>query len=173
MGSLAGMIFFVGLLIAIFSGHFLPIFFVTLGLSSFAGSLSSDNPHAGMGGFQGLVFFIGLAVCAAADVWWPGILVTLIICGLLGSLHAPLAGLLGRRMSSSYQQSQQPYYQPSQPPQPPQQPVQPYQEGYQAASRPETYQEGGQQHQYPPSSLPSYEMPQAQYPTQEQPPQQQ
>ncbi len=175
MGSLSGTIFFIGLLIAIFSGNFLPIFFVALGLSAFVGSLSANNVHAAVGGLQGFVFFFGLAVIAATDFWWPGIAVVLIICAILGSLHLPLttflAGILGSS-NQSYQSPPQPYYQPSlQPYQPSLQPYQPYQEGYQAIPLPEVCQESGKQYQYPPLSQSNYEMPQAQYPPQEMPPQ--
>jgi hypothetical protein len=59
----------------------------------------------------------------------------------------------------------QPYYQPYQ------QPYQPYQQGYQTPQ--ETYTEAGQQYQYPdPSNYEEYEQPQAQYPEQMPPMQQ-
>src|SRR5579859_2856008 len=185
MGSLAGNVFLVALLLSILSGHWY-LLFVGLGLSAFVGSMSANNGHAAAGGFQGLAFFLGLAILFATGWWWPGIAFVLIACAILGTMHIPLAAYFSNMLGTNqgYQQPQQPYYQPTPQPQQPQQPYyqpsqpqqppyQPYQEGYQPAPQPGTYQEGGQQHQYPPASQSSYETPQAQYPPQEMPPQQQ
>ena len=83
-GGLAGGIFFFGLAVAIFSGHFLPVFLLTLALTSLLGSLSSSKVQAIYAGFQGFVFFLGLAACAFTGWWWPGILVVLGIAAILG-----------------------------------------------------------------------------------------
>ncbi len=165
MGGLSGAVFLIGLAIAIASGHFLPVFFITIGLTSFIGSLTTPDPHANVGGFQGFIFFLGLALCTIFG-WWPWILVVLGVSALVGSLHMPIvAGL-----SNSWR----PANVANQPHQPEQQPYQPYKEGYQSAPSPATYQEGSSTYQYQPepSEPVNYEQPQAQYPRlQEMPPQ--
>jgi hypothetical protein len=85
-GGLAGGIFFFGLAAAILSGHFWPVFLVTLALCSLVGSLSSSKAQAIYGGFQGCVFFLGLAACSVVG-FWPWILVVLGIAAILGSLN--------------------------------------------------------------------------------------
>jgi len=90
-GGLSGGIFFFGLLAAILSGHFWPVFLVALALTSLVGSLSSSKAQAIYGGFQGCVFFLGLAVLAATSWWWPGILVVLGIAAILGIGNGLLA----------------------------------------------------------------------------------
>jgi len=84
-GGLAGGIFFFGLAAAILSGHFWPVFLVTLAICSLVGSLSSAKAQAIYSGFQGFVFFLGLAVCSVIG-FWPWILVVLGIAAILGSL---------------------------------------------------------------------------------------
>jgi hypothetical protein len=165
-GGLSGGIFFFGLAIAFVSGHFLPVFFVTLAVTALVGSLASANPQGIYGGFQGFIFLLGLAVLAVTGWWWPGILVLLGISAILGSLNIPTVaslfglGLLTRNNRQPQEAEQQPYP--------------PYQEGYQPAAPPMTYQEGGQEYQYqPPVPQSPYEQPQVQYPQEEIPPQQQ
>ena len=85
-GGLAGGIFFFGLVAAILSGHFWPVFLVALAICSLVGSLSSSKAQAIYGGFQGFVFFLGLAVCSVIG-FWPWILVVLGIAAILGSLN--------------------------------------------------------------------------------------
>jgi hypothetical protein len=85
-GGLAGGIFFFGLVAAILSGHFLPVFLVALAICTLVGSLSSSKAQAIYGGFQGFVFFLGLAVCSVVG-FWPWILVVLGIAAILGSLN--------------------------------------------------------------------------------------
>ncbi len=85
-GGLAGGIFFFGLAAAILSGHFWPVFLVSLAICSLVGSLSSSNAQAIYAGFQGFVFFLGLAVCSIIG-FWPWILVVLGIAAILGSLN--------------------------------------------------------------------------------------
>ena len=91
-GGLAGGIFFFGLAAAILSGHFWPVFLVTLALTALLGPLGSSKAQAIYGGFQGCVFFLGLAVCSIYDWWWPGILVLLGIEAILGIGNALLPG---------------------------------------------------------------------------------
>jgi hypothetical protein len=90
-GGLSGGIFFFGLVAAILSGHFWPVFLVALAFTSLVGSLSSSKAQAIYGGFQGFVFFLGLAICSIYDWWWPGILVLLGIEALLSIGNGLLA----------------------------------------------------------------------------------
>jgi hypothetical protein len=83
-GSLAGVIFFVGLAAAILSGHFWEVFLIDLGICSLVSSLSSSKAQAILAGVQGCVFLLGLAALAWTGWWWPGILVVLGIAALLG-----------------------------------------------------------------------------------------
>ncbi len=85
VGGLSGGIFFFGLAFAILSGHFWPMLFATLALTSLVGSLSKSNLQTIYGGFQGFVFFLGLALCSVIG-WWPWILVVLGISSVLGTL---------------------------------------------------------------------------------------
>jgi hypothetical protein len=89
-GGLAGGIFFFGLAAAILSGHFWPVFLVTLAMCSLVGSLSNSKAQAIYAGFQGCVFFLGLAVCSIVG-FWPWVLVVLGIAAILGSLNGLLA----------------------------------------------------------------------------------
>src|SRR5581483_6514742 len=162
-GSLSSGLFFFGLAIAIVSGHFLPIWFITLGLCALVGSLSTDNRQANFGGFQGFVFFLGLTICSIFG-WWPWILVTFGVSAVLGSW----SGAIPKRSKQACVQPQ-PLYQPSSAQS--EQAYQPYQEGYQPAQPAAIYAEGGQRHYYQPEvPQPDYETPQAQYP-QQMPPQ--
>jgi hypothetical protein len=90
-GGLSGGIFFFGLVVAILSGHFWPVFLVALALTSLVGSLSSSKAQAIYGGFQGCVFFLGLAFFAVTGWWWPGILLLLGIEAILGIGNGLLA----------------------------------------------------------------------------------
>lgn len=162
-GGLSGGIFFFGLAIAIVTGHFLPVFFATLAITALVGSLASLDAQGIYGGFEGFVFLMGLAVLALTGWWWPGILVLLGISCILGTLNIPgLAGLIGLGILSRSSQKPQEAYQSE---------AQAYEEGYQPQQAPATYQEGGNQYQYPsPLVEQAYEQPQTQYP-QEMPPQ--
>lgn len=183
--SLSGVIFLLGLALSFATGGFsLPIFFVTLAVTTFLGSLSTSNPRGVYGGLQGAFWMLGLAFCFLVG-FWPWILVVAAASIILGTQFQSITnalvsmGLASPRSSSN----QVPYYQP-QPDQSPEQyyqqqpaapPVQPYQQGYQPPAPPrESYQEGAGQYPYPPqtpSSIPQYEQPQSQYP-QQMPPQQ-
>jgi len=165
--GLAGGIFLIGLALAFFIGHgdfFLPILFVALAFCALVGSLSTFNPRGVYGGLQSFTWLLGLAILFLPGVgFWPWILVLCGISAILGVLARPImAGLLGAGIlgvASMANQQPQPTYQP---------PYQPYQQGYQSpppVQPTETYQEGGQQHQY--QSQPQYEQPQVQYPSQE------
>jgi hypothetical protein len=90
-GGLSGAIFFFGLVVAILSGHFWPVFLVALAIGSLVGSLSSSKAQVIYGGFQGFVFFLVLGVCSAFDWWGPGILVVLGIAAILGIGNGLLA----------------------------------------------------------------------------------
>ena len=174
-GGISGGIVLIGLALAFALGGFnLPIFFVALAFASLVGSLGSGNPHGLYGGIQGFFWLLILALFFATGFNWIWFLVGAGISAILGALARPIIANLGGLalfgMTRPQQQPQQPYYQPPQQPYTPQQPAyQPYQEGY---HQPETYQEGGQLHQYPqtPQQSQQYEQPQAQYP-QEMPPQ--
>ena len=85
-GGLTGGIFFLGIALAILSGHFWTILFATMALAALVGSLSSPNAQAIYGGFQGFVFFVGLAICTVVG-WWPWILVVLGVSAILGTLN--------------------------------------------------------------------------------------
>ena len=163
LGGLSGGVFFFGLAIAIVSGHFLPVFFVTLAFTSLVGSLASLNAQGIYGGFQGFVFLMGLAILVLTGWWWPGILILLGIASILGPLNHPgIAGFFGLGRLSRNNQKPLEADQPAD---------RPYEGGYQPQQPPVTYQEGADEYQYPsPSGEPSYEQPQTQYP-QEMPPQ--
>lgn len=167
-------IFLIGLAIAFFVGGnlFLPILFVALAFTSLIGSIASFRPNGIYSGLYGFVWMLGLAFCFLVG-FWPWILVVAGVSIILAALRVPImAAILGLGIAgaSSLGNQQQPYYQPLQPAQP----YQSYQQGYQPPAPPqETYQEGGQQYQYPPQQpQPQYEHPQTEYP-QEMPPQQQ
>lgn len=179
LGGISGGIFLIGLAIAFFSGHFLPVLFITLAFTSLLGSASSLRPNGIYGGLYSFVWLLGLAFCFAFG-FWPWILVIVGLSAILGAMRGPImAAILGVGfLGANTMTNQPPSYQPYQPPPPYQeQPgYQQYQQGYQAPVQPqETYQEGGQPHQYPPQQpvQPQYEQPQAQYPQQQMPPQQQ
>lgn len=162
LAGMAGGVFLIGLAIAFFLGHgwFLPIFFVALGFTILLGSASSTNPNGIMSGLTGFFWMLVLAAFFLTGSWiW--FLVGAGISAILGSVWNPMR----RNRYFRYGQPQPPFQQPYQP-------YQPYQQGYQPpAQAPGTYQEGGQQYQYP---QPHEDPPQAQYPReQEMPPQQQ
>lgn len=162
-GGLSGGIFFFGLAIAFVSGHFLPVFFATLALTSLVGSLASLNAQGMYGGFQGFVFLMGLAILTLTGWWWPGMLILLGIASILGPLNIPgIAGVLGLGILSRNRQKPQEAYHPTD---------HRYEGGYQPQPPPVTYQEGAYEYRYPsPSGEPPYEQPQTHYP-QEMPPQ--
>ena len=149
-----------------FNGHlFLPILFVGLAFCSLLGSASSLNPRGLYGGLQGFVWCLGLALCFLVG-FWPWILLPVGVSIILGALLVPITnGLASAGFLGAMQPNQQP----------PQQEYQSYQQGYQQPPQqaPGTYQEGGQQHQYPQPKQ-EYDQPQSQ-PAQQQemPPQQQ
>jgi hypothetical protein len=167
LGGLAGGVFLIGLALAFYLQHqfggqwFLPVFFVALGLCILLGSASTFNPSGVMGGLTGFFWMLVLAAFFLTGSWlW--FLVGAGISAILGSMWGPM----NRNRYFMYRQSQPPFQQPYQP-------YQPYQQGYQPPPQQtsETYQEGGQQHQYP---QPHEDPPQAQYSReQEMPPQQQ
>jgi hypothetical protein len=98
------------------SGHFLPVFFATLALTSLLGSLASLIARGMYGGLQGFVFLMGLAILALTGWWWPGMLILLGIASILGALNIPgIAGLLGLGILSRNSQKPQEAYQPADP----------------------------------------------------------
>jgi hypothetical protein len=135
--GLSGAIVLLGLILAFVSGGFnLVIFFIALALAALVSSVGTPNPHAIYGGIISAMWLIMLALFFATHSWlW--FLVGALISALLGTLFKPIiaslvsTGLFGRT--------------------PKQEPPQAYQ-SYQPA--PQTYQEGGQQHPYPPPSAP-------------------
>ncbi len=188
---LGGLIVFVIIMIAIFSGGigsgaFLPILMVGLAFATLIGSFFTLNPRRIYGGLYGFVWFLGLALCFAFGFGW--IWLPIVISVFLSVLARPLiALLLGMGIFSALNRNQaaqpmytppmQPYQPPVQPYQPPQQQpqyYQPYGEGYQPpAEQPPLYQpEEAHYQQYPTTPAPQYEQPQSQYPQQELPPQQ-
>lgn len=186
ISGISGGIFLIGLAIAIVSGHFLPVLFITLAITSLLGSISSFNPNGLYGGLFGFLWMLILALffITGSPIWFlVGAGISAILSALRGPIIAAIIGMgiLGTSSMANQPPPQQTYYQPPQP----EQPYQPYQQGYQTPAQPqESYQEEEQQYQYPPSSQPQeqgwyqqpeqpqYEVPQAQYP-QEMPPQQQ
>jgi hypothetical protein len=159
--GLSGVVVLLGLILAFtFSGFNLTIFFIALAFAALVGSLGTPNPRAVYGGIVSAMWLLILALFFATYNWiW--FLVGALISALLGALIKPIiAALLGIGILglTSTQQPQQ----PSQP----QQSYQPYQPVS------ETYQEGGQQYQYPSTPpVDQEQQPQAIYPEQ-MPPQQ-
>jgi len=177
MGGLAVGIFIIGLAFAFyfsstFSGNlFLPILFAGLAFVSLFGSASSGHSQGIYGGLQGFTWLMGLALCFLIG-FWPWILLPLGVSIILGALYKPITtGINSTSYMAGPQPNQPPQYQPGY-----QQPPQPYQQGYQPPPPPQatgTYQEGGQQYQYPPQTKQEHDQPQSQHPyEQEMPPQQ-
>ncbi len=83
-GGLAGAIFFVGLAVAILSGHFWEVFLVVLAICALVSSLGSSRAEAIYAGIEVFVLLLGLAVLALTGWWWPGIMVVLAIVSILG-----------------------------------------------------------------------------------------
>jgi len=169
--GLAGGIVLLGLALAFaFGGFNLFIFFIALALASLVGSIGTQNPRGVYGGLHSFFWLFILALFFATHSWiW--FLVGAGISAILGALIRPItAGLLGLGLcgTASMANQPQPFSQPIQPQ------YQPYEQGYQPSPPAETYQEGGQEHQYPPTPQPSqqYEQPQVSYPEQQMPPQQ-
>src|SRR6202022_2392599 len=149
----------------IFNGAgFLVLLFVGLAFLALFGSASTMNSNATYGGLYGFCWFLGLALCFLIG-FWPGILLPVAATMLLGTFARPMRAGLGGFMATP--QNQPPLYQqPS-----PQQETpgyQPYQQGYHGAPQQPSYQEGGQQYPYTPTSNQQYEQPQVQYPEQQQ-----
>jgi hypothetical protein len=173
MRGIATGIFFIFLAFAFyfsksFDGNlFLPIFFVGLALVSLIGAASSGNPRGIYGGLYPFVWLMGLALCFLIG-FWPWILLPIGVCLILGALYNPITTGLSNAGFMSNQPPPQQYQQSKEP-------DQAYQAGYQAYPPvPETYQEGGQQYQYPPQPKQQYDLPEADSPQQQElPPQQQ
>jgi len=127
-------------------------------------------------GIFGFPWFLFILIIIFSHSFW-GILFAIAAAVILTAVLMRLFGSQGM-MGGNYQQPpQQPYYQPPQQPyQPPQETptYQPYDQGYQPPPSQEVYQEGGTPHPYPQQNDPyqQYEQPQAQYP-EEMPPMQQ
>jgi hypothetical protein len=167
MRGLATGIFFIFLAFAFyfsntFDSHwFLPILFSGLAFVSLFGAASSGNPRGIYGGLYPFVWLLGLALCFLIG-FWPWILLPIGASMILGALYNPItSGLSG----SGFMANQPP----------PQQYQQPYQQGYQPPTPVAgTYQEGGQQYQYPPQPKQQYDQPRADSGQQQElPPQQQ
>ncbi len=182
LSGLAGGIFLICLALGFYfqsvfgSGWFLPMLFIGLAFSILIGSIGSFNPRGIYGGLYGFFWLLILALFFITGSWiW--FLVGAGISMILGSLARPLlAGSLGVGLFAATRPAQQSYQQPYQQPYQ-QEPNQSYQQGYQPMQPPPspgTYEEGGQQHQYPQQGQPKeqYETPETQYPEQ-MPPQQQ
>jgi hypothetical protein len=179
MGGLAVGIFIIGLAFAFYFSStlggnlFLPIFFAGLAFVSLFGAASSGHPQSIYGGLQGFTWLMGLALCFLIG-FWPWILLPVGVSIILGALYKPITTGINNTANMYGPQSNQPppQYQPGY-----QQPPQPYQQGYQSPPPPQasgTYQEGGQQYQYPPQTKQEYDQLQTQHPPeQELPPQQQ
>jgi len=178
-GGLAGGLAILAVALAFVFGYGsfnLPVFFVVLAFSILVGSLATLNPRRIYGALYGFFWMLILALFFITGSWIV-FLLGAAISVILGSLARPLlAMLLGIGIFGATnmvnQPPQQPYYQP--PPQQPQQPYRPYQP-YQGGYTPqETYQEGGQYHQYPPQPKQQYDSPEVDSAQQEElPPQQQ
>ncbi len=170
LGGLAVGIFIIGLAFAFyfsgtFGGHwFLPILFAGLAFVSLFGSASSGNPRGIYSGLYGFTWLMGLALCFVIG-FWPWILLPVGVSIILGALNGPImSGIYGAPFVANQpppQQYQQGYQQP-------------YQQGYQPPPQaPGTYQEGGQQYQYPAGPKQQYDQSQTQPPQQQElPPQQ-
>lgn len=177
-GGISGGIFLIGLAIAFWvssqfnGGLFLPILFATLAFTSLFGSISSLNSKAVYGSLYGFAWLLGLGILFLPGVgFWPWILALIGISAIISAFARPIMVFFGgglRIMSAEQQQPQMAaeYKEPQYPQ---------YQEGYQPTA--ESYHEGDQPYQYPPSQpqpkydQPQYEEPLTQY--QQEPPQQQ
>jgi hypothetical protein len=171
LGGLAVGIFIIGLAFAFyfsntFGGNlFLPILFAGLAFVSLFASASSGDPKGLYGGLQGFTWLMGLALCFLIG-FWPWILLPVGVTIILAALYSPITTGINNSGFMAVPPTNQP---------PPQQYQQPYQQGYQPPPQaPGTYQEGGQQYQYPPQPKQEHYQPQEQ-PSQQQemPPQQQ
>ena len=152
------------------SNLFLPIFFAGLALVSLLGAASSGNPRGIYGGLYPFVWLMGLALCFLIG-FWPWILLPIGVSMILGALYNPITtGISNAGGFMANQPPPQQYQQYQQK----NEPNQPYQQGYQGSPPvSDTYQEGGQLHQYPQPKQ-QYDMPEANAAQQEElPPQQQ
>lgn len=148
--SLSGAIVLLGLILAFaFGGFNLAIFFIALAFATLVGALGRFNVKAIYGGIIGAMWLLMIALFFATGSWlW--FLVGALLSTVLGTLRGPImAAIMGMGILSMTAGQQ------------PQQPYQPYQ------PQPQTYQEGGQQHYYPPTAPAQQEQqPQALYPEQ-------
>lgn len=123
----------------------------------------------GRGGIFGFPWFLFVLIIIFSHSF-VGIIFAIVAAVVLTAILMRVFGSQGM-MGNNYQQPpQQPYYQPPQ-----ETPTyQPYDQGYQPPPPQEVYQEGGTPHPYPQENNPyqQYEQPQAQYP-EEMPPMQQ
>jgi hypothetical protein len=173
MRGIATGIFFIFLAFAIYfsntfnSDLFLPIFFAGLALVSLIGAASSGSPRGIYGGLYPFVWLMGLALCFLIG-FWPWILLPVGVCMILGALYNPITTGLSNSSFLANQPAPQQYQQSNES-------NQPYQAGYQTPPpAPGTYQEGGQQYQYPPQPKQQYDLPEADSAQQQElPPQQQ
>jgi hypothetical protein len=167
LGGLAVGIFIIGLAFAIYFSNFfggnlfLPILFAGLAFCSLFGAASSGDPRGLYGGLQGFTWLMGLALCFLIG-FWPWILLPVGVSIILAALYNPITtGINNTGFMAGPQANQPPPWQ--------------YQQGYQPLPQaPGTYQEGGQQYQYPPQPKQEHDQPQTQHPQeQEMPPEQQ
>ncbi len=133
------------------------------------------NRWGGRRGIYGFPWFLLILLIIFSHTFWS-IIAGIVVAIILTAIFLRVFGAQGM-MGGNYQQPpQQPYYQPPQQPyqQPQESSYQPYEQGYQPPPQ-ETYQEGREQHPYPKQgdSYQQYDQPQAQYPEQMPPMQQQ
>lgn len=161
VGMLTGAIFCGGVVLAVVSGHFWAVFFLTLALTSLVGSLSAPDPKAIAAGIHGCIFLAGIAFLAVSGWWWPGILVLIGISTILGTLGESLVMLISRQM---VQVVHAPKYDPPFAMQ--DRPVyRPYQQGYPLQERaPAAESERQEEIVEDEASSAVYEQPQTQYP---------
>jgi hypothetical protein len=162
-GGLAGGIFFFGLALAFYSGHFWAGLFVTLALTSLVGSMASGKLEGVYGGFQGFIFLLGIGLLILTGWWWPGILILLGLASILGSLSVPLSGRKKWRrqpeqapLRDAQFLEEQPLYRS-------------YEEGYQEVPSTMTPQNDRDR---PATTRVSYDQPQLEYPQEQLPSQQ-
>lgn len=173
MRGIATGIFFIFLAFAFYfsntfnSDLFLPIFFAGLALVCLIGAASSGNPRGIYGGLYPFVWLMGLALCFLIG-FWPWILLPIGVSMILGALYNPITTGISNTGFMANQPPTQQYQQPNEP-------DQSYQSGYQGSPPvPDTYQEGGQYHQYPPQPKQQYDLPEPDATQQQElPPQQQ
>jgi hypothetical protein len=180
LGGITAAIVMLGLILALTINPFnLPIFFASIACAIIVGAVVSGRPSSLYGAIPGAMWMFILALYFVTHIWIL-FLIGVMLTALLGTVLRPLvASMSGMPRMNMHSQPTQPYYQPPQQAQPTNQS---YQQGYQPAKPASgdphvVYQEGGQQHTYPPQQSQEYEnpdtlynQPQAQYP-QQMPPQ--